>query len=80
MPIMQNLTFYTSFNQLESFNKVGKYVLGTVSLRSCEYSKNNKSFYDKIHYITIILYLNYKKNEKTVLSIKKYFQMYANTI
>ena len=42
-------------------------VLSTVSLRSCEYSKNNESFNDKIHYITMILYLNYKKNKKTVL-------------
>ena len=33
----------------------------TVSLRSCEYSKNNESLNDKIHYITMILYLNYKK-------------------
>ena len=32
----------------------------TVSLRSCEQSKNNKSFNDKIHYIKIILYLKYK--------------------
>ena len=32
--------------------------------------KNNKSFNDKIHYITMILYLNYKKNKKIVLSIK----------
>ena len=52
----------------------------TVSLRSCEYSKNYESFNDKIHYITMILYLNYKKNKKTVLSIKKCFQMYANII
>ena len=53
-------------------------VWGTVSLRSCEKSKNNKSFNDKIHYITMILYLNYQKNKKTVFSIKKCFQMYAN--
>ena len=39
----------------------------TVSLRSCEYWQNNESFNDKIHYITMILYLNYKKNKKTVL-------------
>ena len=43
------------------------YSESTVSLRSCEYSKNNESFNDKIHYITMILYLNYKKNKKTVL-------------
>ena len=38
-------------------------VLPTVSLRSCEYSKYNELFNDKIHYITMILYLNYKKNK-----------------
>ena len=32
-------------------------------LRSAEQSKNNKSFFkNKIHCVTIILYLNYKNN------------------
>ena len=42
----------------------------TASLRSCEYSFYNESFDDKIHYITIILSLNYI-NKKIVLSIKE---------
>ena len=62
-------------------NKIG---LGTgylshSGLRSGEQSKNIKWFNNKIHYKTMILYLNYK-NKKTVFSIKKYFQMYANII
>ena len=49
--------------------KTSVYILGrpTVSLRSCEYWQNDESFNDKMHYITMILYLNYKKNKKTVL-------------
>ena len=31
-------------------------------LHSAEHSKNNKSFKNKIYYITMILYLNYKSN------------------
>ena len=31
-------------------------------LHSTGHSKNNKSFKIKIHYITMILYLNYKNN------------------
>ena len=52
----------------------------TVCLRSYEYSKNNESFNDKIHYGTMILYLKYKKYRKTVYSLKKCFLMYANII
>ena len=42
----------------------------TVSLRSYEYSKNNKLCKIKIHYIPMILYLNYI-NRKMVFSIKQ---------
>ena len=42
----------------------------TASLRSCEYSKNNKLCMIKIHYKPIILYLNYI-NRKTFFSIKQ---------
>ena len=34
----------------------------TASLRSCEYSKNDELCINKIHYRTMILYLNYKNN------------------
>ena len=34
----------------------------TASLRSCEYSKNDELCINKIHYRTVILYLNYKNN------------------
>ena len=39
-------------------------------LRSAEHSKNNKSFKNKIHYITMILYLNYKNNVYKVENVK----------
>ena len=44
-----------------------EYVQITVS-DVCEYSKNDESFNDKIHYITMILYLTFTINKKTVLS------------
>ena len=50
--------------------------LPTASLRSCEYSKNNKLCMIKIHYIPMILYLNYI-NRKTFYSIKQ-DQRYSN--
>ena len=36
--------------------------IATASLRSCEYSKNDELCINKIHYRTMILYLNYKNN------------------
>ena len=46
------------------------FVGDTDSLRSCEYSKNNKLFDNKIHYISMILYLNYM-NKKLFFSIQE---------
>ena len=54
------------------------FVTTTVSLQSCKQSKNKKSFNDKIHYKTMIPYLNYMKNKKKVLATKKCFLMYVN--
>ena len=51
--------------QVIFFESIG---LTTASLRSCEYSKKDGSFNDKIHYITMILYLTFTINKKTVLS------------
>ena len=40
-------------------------------LRSAEHSKNIKSFKNKIHYITMILYLNYKNNVYKVENVNE---------
>ena len=51
----------------------------TASLRSYEYSQNNKLCNDKIHYKTIILYLNCK-NKKTLKSAFKCMQTSPNNL
>ena len=54
----------------------------TASLRSCEYSKNDELCINKIHYRTVILYLNYKNNVYKVENLNeksgRYLKMLKN--
>ena len=42
--------------------RIPENALATASLRSCEYSNFDELCMHKIHYKTMILYLNYKNN------------------
>ena len=54
------------------------YEIPTASLCSCEYLKINESCNDKIHYKTMILYLNYKNNVYKVENVNKRSSRWEN--